>query len=379
MAEILEKLKYISEGGIEAFIFGMYDNISSGNLEICFYSDNAIESERYFKKIKNEAIKLYPPKRNYSKISPRPFRMFLKWTDFITLVRKNKFSVIHIHLTRPYDILYALAAKLGGAEKILCHSHASQRKDISIFENAFNPFLRLLAVSCTDKYAACSQAAADYMFPKKICKSHSWHLLKNGIDANAFVFDAAKRTAVRKQLKIDDKFVIGNVGRFALQKNHTFLLDVFLCLHQKCPNALLMLIGGGELEDSIKRKAHELKLDEFILFLGAAPAEKYYHAMDCFAFPSLFEGLGIAAIEAQAAGLKTLCSDGVPQEAKITALAEHLSLKSGAEAWADKLLEYNNGYERRDMSMEIKASGYDVKSTAEELEKIYIDLIKGDL
>ena len=120
-----------------------------------------------------------------------------------------------------------------------------------------------------------------------------------------------------------------------------------------------------------------LGLDSAVYFYGTTPnTSELYQAMDCFVFPSQFEGLGIAAIEAQAAGLKTLCSDTIPQEAQITDLMQYMSLADDTKRWAEKILSYNNGYKRRDMSVEIKKAGYDIVNSAKLLEDLYLECAK---
>lgn len=372
MITVLEKLKDITDGGIEAFVFGMLDNIQSGDVKISLYSDNPVKSQKYLKKIDTDSISHHSPSRDYTEIRLKPLRMLLKWNDFLRFIKKNQFDVVHIHLNRPYDMAYICAARLGGAKRLICHSHFAKRRDTGLLENALDPVFELLFGFCADDYIACSKTAAEYMFPKKIINAGKFNLLKNGIDIRKYSFDVKVRAAVRQRLGLKDKFVIGNVGRLALQKNHTFLLDVFSSLHGKYPNSVLLIIGAGELEDDIRQKAYKLGLKKSVLFLGAVSAEEYYSAMDCFAFPSLFEGFGIAAVEAQAAGLKTLCSTAVPPEVRITDLVDFLPLENGAEAWADRLLEYNDGYIRRNTSDEIRAAGYDIGNTAETLKEIYI-------
>ena len=174
-------------------------------------------------------------------------------------------------------------------------------------------------------------------------------------------------------MKVDNKFVIGNIGRFSIQKNHEFLLDIFNEVLKKNPNAVLLLIGDGPLENKIKEKTKNLGIEKSVIFYGTTSStNKLYQAMDCFVLSSLFEGLPIVLVEAQAAGLKTLCSDAITQEAKITGLLDYLPLSGTQEKWAEKILSYNDRYERKDLFKEVKNAGYDIKQSAKRLEEIYV-------
>ena len=203
---------------------------------------------------------------------------------------------------------------------------------------------------------------------------YDYTIVNNGIDTEKFVFDKQVRDKIRTGLKIENKFVVGHIGRFSYQKNHEFLIDIFNEVYKKNSNAVLLLLGCGELEKQIREKVHILGLDKAVIFNGTVSnANEFYQAMDCFVLPSHFEGLGIVAVESQASGLKTLCSDVVPKEAQITNLLEFMSLSDTAEAWAEKVLSYDNRYGRRDMSDEIKKSGFDIKYSAKQLEGLYFN------
>ncbi|MCM1524577.1 MAG: glycosyltransferase, partial [Ruminococcus sp.] len=245
-------------------------------------------------------------------------------------------------------------------------------KNVSSFKIKVRKFIndrckRLLSESDFIRLAS-SRAAADWMYTLK----YDFTVINNGIEIPRFIFRRETRDDVRSALGMENKFVIGHVGRFVYPKNHSFLLDIFKEIYSRNKNAVLFLVGSGSFERDIRKKADDLGIENAVVFYGAASnADQLYQAMDCFVFPSHFEGLGIAAVEAQAAGLKTLCSDTVPAEAQITDLLEYMSLSDTAEKWAEKILSYNNGYKREDMSEQIKNAGYDINQSAKQVEELY--------
>ena len=189
-------------------------------------------------------------------------------------------------------------------------------------------------------------------------------VLKNAIDSQNFIADADTRNEIRKELGLKDKFVVGHVGRLHPQKNHDFLIDVFAELKKKKPDAELILVGTGPLEEKVKSKVVEKGLSDCVHFLGnRKDMNRIYQAMDVFVFPSLFEGLGIVAIEAQAAGVPIVCSEGLPPETDITPIYRKLLLSDGAEKWANAALEMaQNPSAHTNMQKYVIDAGFDICS-----------------
>ena len=181
---------------------------------------------------------------------------------------------------------------------------------------------------------------------------------------------------MRKQLGIEDKFVIGHVGRFDVQKNHMFLLDVFSEILKKEKNSVLVLVGTGVLENQILQKIEKLCIRENVILLGARnDVHLIMQSFDIFLFPSLFEGLGVVLIEAQASGLRCYTSEGcVPQEAKVTNLLNYISLNKSSSEWANIIFEtyMNNETIRKDTRNELINAGYSVKDNIKWLEEFYL-------
>ena len=198
-------------------------------------------------------------------------------------------------------------------------------------------------------------------------------MLNNAINAKKFVFCREARQQMRNDLHLSDNtVVIGHVGRFVEAKNHLFLIDVFADVHRRNPDSVLLLVGDGELRPSIEAAIQENRLQDSVILAGVqSEVAPYYQAMDVFVFPSLYEGLPVSVVEAQAAGLHCCVSSNVPSDAAITDLVEFIPLEYGAERWAE--IAINRAQEpRENMLHAIQSAGFDVASTAKWLEDFYI-------
>ncbi len=365
-------------GGRSVITWNWYLNWDLKKLQIDFFSYD-MAPQNYKNTIETNGGKFYYMAGFYN--LPLLFRPIKKILSTFKLAKANSYDCIHIHCGNSIDaLIYYLACKFF-CKNIILHAHST-----NIDCNSTKPTLTLKLKQMLHKvchqlvrnqnmtYLACSISAANWMFSPKIFKSGKYSVIKNGIKISDFTFKEEVRKKIRGNLVIENKFVIGHIGRFAYVKNHIFLLDIFNEIYRKNSNSTLLLIGSGALESELKRKVHTLKLDEAVIFYGSTSnTYEMYQAMDCFVLPSHFEGLGIVAIEAQAAGLKTICSDAVPKEAQITDLLEYMSLSDSPKKWAEKILSYSNGYERKNMSNEIKLAGYDIAGSAKQLEELYIE------
>lgn len=293
------------------------------------------------------------------------------------LLRKNEYDTIHVHISsvKTRALIVPFLFKLYGGKTVIIHSHSTGidinkgNKKLALLKHGI---LKNILPLMTDEFLACSKLAGEWLYPKKYLEKVK--IINNGIDVEKFKFNLEKRNQLRKEMNLENKFVLGNVGRFSYQKNHEFLIKIFNEVQKIEKESVLLLIGNGELEEQIKEQVKELKLEDKVIFFGTTDkVEDYLQVMDIFPFPTRFEGLGIVAIEAQAAALKIIASDRVPEEAKLSDYFEYFSLDKTSEEWAEQILKYKNGYERKDMTEEIEKAGYSIKSSAKELEKIYLD------
>ena len=228
-------------------------------------------------------------------------------------------------------------------------------------------------------FLACSLGAAYWIFPKELVEHGAVEIIPNGIDASYFRFDGNKRESFRKELGITNELILGHIGRFQTQKNHEFLINVMRIVLANIPNAKLLLVGEGELKKHIKELIQEFGMDEYVIFLGERKdLDFFYSAIDVFLLPSLFEGFGIVAIEAQASGAKTILSDRVPKETNVTGEAVYLSVEDQTERlWAQEIaLSAISNKDvvdvRKDEWNNVIKDGYDIKELINRMEKVYL-------
>ena len=302
----------------------------------------------------------------------RNFDIVIKLYRFLK-THRNEFDIIHINSGALVQVLMcSVSARLATKSAVIVHSHNAVEKPLS--RKLIYSLLKPLFYRTADMYFACSNMAAQSMFPQGVLKRKSWKLIYNAIDVKRFGYNAEVRERYRKELGVSNKFVIGHVGRFNEQKNHTFLIRTFKEITERDSETVLLLIGTGELENQIKNMVNDLKIKDKVLFLGQrSDVNNLLQAMDCFAFPSLYEGLGMVLIEAQASGLDIIASDSVPiEETRITDQICYLPLD--IKAWAEEILRHKS-YERKDNASNVSEAGYDLIHATEKLKRYYFEAI----
>lgn len=286
-----------------------------------------------------------------------------KFKGMVNLFRKEKYDVVHVDASTPYDVMVALAAKVAGIRTIVLHSHNDDFQKSKPLRDAFMPLYKVIMLFAVTDYFTISEKAAQFMFPKSIFRKKKYQLVRNGIDTDEFLFSEEDRKKVRIELGVEDKVVVGHIGRFVYQKNHEFILRTFAEYHKTNPNSVLLLVGEGELLDSMKNLARELDVFDEVIFYGVThDVRKVLLAMDVFIFPSRFEGLGIAAIEAQANGLLTLCADSIVEEVNVT---DRFVRVHGWDSkyWAEQIAKNLKKSRKSDCKQQIIEAGYDIKKT----------------
>lgn len=283
--------------------------------------------------------------------------------------------IVHGHINNGAFVYLKEAHRAG--RKTLIHAHSSNfYTGIAHLAFSLGTYpLRNLA----DCYLACSEDACQGTFGKKIAQSGAWHLIKNGIDPAKYACSPETHEEAKERFQVQERPTFGHVGRFIEVKNHSFLLEVFAKVKNELPNAVLLLAGRGELEESTKQQAAELGLKDSVQFLGARDdIPDLLRALDVFIFPSINEGLSYAVIEAQASGAQCLISTGVPKMALITPQAQQLELTRGTEDWAITAAQaYRRAIaeDRHDRSREITDAGFNIAATVKKLEGLYIAML----
>ena len=223
------------------------------------------------------------------------------------------------------------------------------------------------------KYAtnlfACGQEAGDWMF-----SGNNYVILKNAIDTNLYKYSLKNSIAIKKELGLENKIVIGHVGNFTYPKNHNFLIDIFSEVLKINSKAVLLLVGGGTEKINIQEKVISLGLEDKVIFMGVRnDVNKLMQAMDVFVFPSLYEGLPVTLIEAQASGLPIIKSDNVSDQCILTDNVVSISIHKSANSWAKEISNFVDSFDRKDTSLEIINNGYDISSNAKWLENYYLN------
>ena len=263
-------------------------------------------------------------------------------------------------------------AKKCGVKVRIAHSHNLLTNDAKLttrlIHRCCRPKLNRVA---TDRFA-CGEEAGNSLYGRK----REFIIIKNGVDIDLFQTNEAQRLKVRNELGIDEKtIIVGSVGRLDTQKNYEFLLDVFAELLEICPNYRLLLVGTGEQEKALKYKSEQLHIDKSVVFYGASDnVPAMMNAMDVFVLPSIFEGLVLVLVEAQAVGLPCIASDRVPQEVNISNTIKFLPLEADKKEWVNNIIKLSSKGKYNNIKL-IKKAGYSINDAAEELKKWYISQI----
>lgn len=283
-----------------------------------------------------------------------------------TVIRKNHYDIVHVHGNSATATLELLTSKLCKVPKRIIHIHNSTSSHMFIHKMLMPVFQR----SCTHRIA-CSEKAAAWIF-----KPGTYKILNNAIDTKRYGFSEIIRNEYREKYNLKEQFVLCHVGKMNTQKNHSFLIKIFSEVVKKLPDARLVLVGDGDLRDEIKNLVKDYNIEENVIFAGmCSNVQDYLSMSDAFVFPSLWEGLPLSLVEAQASGLKCFASDKVTAEANVTKKVSYLSLDYSPAKWAEKIMAAY-GYDRRnecDSNIKsITSEGFNIYYNAEKLRSLYL-------
>ncbi len=360
-----------SYGGQEAFAINMYNKFDKRKFNIDFYTPF---------KCDNREIKSILSKNNdYIYFDGYEFDSKLRKKNYIRGLKKfikdHKYDIIHINSGSTFAL--AMGSKIVKKEsksKVVVHSHATGVK--SLRHTITNAYLNRY-FKYADYFIACSTDAGKFRFSTKIINRKNYMVIKNGIDIEKYKFNKDIRDEYRKKFDIaKDEFVIGHVGRFSSEKNHSFLIDLYSIIKKKYPKVRLMLVGNGQLYDDIHGQLKREDLLENTIILGKRnDVNKILQAIDLFVFPSIFEGLGIAAIESQISGLTTICSSEVPEQVKIIDRCYFIDLDNKDE-WLKTISNQIDKRVNRDYEKMHKITdGFDSAICASNLENVYTEIL----
>ena len=250
-----------------------------------------------------------------------------------------------------------------GIKKRIIHAHNSGN-ETSKLRGIFHYLNKTRLSQYATDYWSCSMVASEYFYNENIINSPKHHIINNAIQTKDYAFDEAVRNEIRKEYKLEDKYVIGHVGRFQYQKNHEFLVDVFNEYLKLDNKAVLMLVGQGEGEEAIRQKVADLGMTENVMFMGVrSDVNKLLQAMDIFVLPSHFEGLPLVLVEAQSAGLPCYVSkDVITKESDVTGNIEFISLDDGDKKWAQIIYDNKKSDDRNKYTQLVIDAGFDINT-----------------
>lgn len=346
-------------GGVEAVVMNYYRHIDRDKVQFDFIVD---EDSTY---VPEEEITSLGGRVFYISPYQHPVRYR---RELIRLIREQRWPIVHSHINT-LSVFPLSAAKKAGVPVRIAHSHSTMGKG-EFAKNMMKRVLRPFANVYPTVRFACSHYAGEWLFGKNA----DFTVIPNGIELDKFRFDPVIRQETRKELGIEgDVFLIGHVGRFMPQKNQAFLVDVLANVLPSKPNTMIAFVGDGPDKSAVQQHAEKLGIADHILFLGQrSDANRLYQAFDVFCLPSLYEGLGMVAVEAQVSNLPCLLSDTVPLEADVTAKSFFLPI-TNVDSWSKKLLTLS--FSNRSGQVSDNAEQYDIQRCAVWLLQKYESLV----
>lgn len=359
MIKILHIVTVMNRAGLETMIMNYYRNIDKSKFQFDFIVHRQ-ERGDYDKEIEKLGGKIY----RFPILNPFSITYRKKLYEFF---KKNKeYRIIHVH----QDCLSSIVlkeAKKAGVQVRIAHSHnANQDKN---WKYVIKKYYMRQIPRYANRLLACSKDAGDWMF-----RGNPYLIMNNAINAKNYQYNEKIRDLIRTEFNIEKNLVIGHVGRFNPQKNHFFLIDIFYEISKLNADVKLMLIGTGYQEKKIREKINQFNLNNKVIFIGNSNrVHDLMQAMDVFLFPSLYEGLPLTLIEAQASGLPIFISDTIPKDCIITDNIYVNSLEDDALNWAKKLLGVIKSFKRVDTRNEIRKVGFDIETQCRWLEDYYME------
>ena len=361
-------------GGMETFFINYYRTFDHSRVSFCFLTN--YPTIAFKEEIESNGDKVV----SVTKRSDNPIKNHFEMKKFFKGI-KDKFDVCYMMALDVANVDFLKYCKRAGINVRIIHSHNSDMKRPSAFKQFISIHLhernKKHIGSLATEFWACSNRAAKWLFPENL--DHKVRLIHNAIPVKEYTYNECIRKKVRDEFGIgNDVHIYGHVGRFMAQKNPSTLIDIFSKIIEVDDLALCWMIGDGPLRGQIEDRITKLGLKDKIILLGQrSNVPDLMQAMDIFVFPSLFEGLSLVMIEAQAAGLPILAADTLSTEHTITNTIRYYSLDMAPEQWADMAVNMLNSIPRKDRSEELKKAGYDIAVESSEIVNLCSGLIKG--
>lgn len=357
MIRVLQCVNNMHRAGLETMLMNYYRNIDRTKIQFDFLTHRPERSD-YDDEIESLGGRIYRAPRLYPQNYPAYFAYMKQFFK-----EHPEYAIVHSHIDA-MSYLPLLAAKRAGVPIRIAHSHSTSI-DLDL-KYPLKQCFRLLLPTVATHHLACGHNAGKFLFCNK-----DFQIIPNAIDAAQFRFCPKMREEKRKSLGLQEKFVVGHVGRFSYPKNHKFLIEIFFEVLKRNENAVLMLVGTGENEQEIQMKVQTLGIADSVLFMGSrSDVNELYQAMDVFVMPSLFEGVPLVGIEAQFAGLSCVFSDKVPEEVAFSNFCRFVRLEDPAEKWANMVIQWGDQNQRTSLTMDVR---FDIEHAHTVLENYYLD------
>lgn len=362
-ARVLEIIGKRPVGGVGTVMLNYQNYVNAEKVQMDYLIFGE-EPESFDESVKALGSKVY----TYPALSGSQMGRTKAYLEEFFAAHASEYDIVHLHAPNIAFLAFPIIAKYGIKHRII-HSHATLYAESKI-KAVRNKILWLLAQGKITDRIGCSKAAGDFLFGKE-----DFVVLKNAICYEDYLYDEGLRETVRKREQVTDKLVVGNVGRFSQQKNQTFLIEIFVKIKELYPNSLLWLVGDGETRSEIEEKIKEHHLEADVRLFGMVNNTKeLYQAMDVMVMPSLFEGLPMVGVEAQASGLPCVFADTITREVDVVG-CPYVSLEASTEEWANATIKMANAKGRRSYPTELDALGFNIKLEAKRLEELYLSKV----
>lgn len=366
-------------GGIESFLMQYYSHMdhSKVHFDFLFLTMNTLESLKDNPILIDSDIQCLGALKIKGNNLKDYLRLKKKLNEYI---KDKEYDVIHIHTGNVFGQAW-LAVFLQSNSIRVAHSHSTNRKLNANFKDYFTViiFNILKRIICyrNNYLLSCSNMAGEALFGKRGIKNNKYQIIKNAIDVKQYVFNSSKREIIRKNNNLQEFEIYGFVGRLSSEKNIDFLIEVFYEIHKNKRNTFLWIIGDGNIRVQLEYKIKKLGIVSSVYFWGERKdVPDLLQAMDALIMPSLYEGLSLVAIEAQAASLPVFASDSISKEHRITELIHFISLQLGQKIWAKKIIGYMNYKpDRINRTSQLEEAGYEINCAAKKYEAFYQEIV----
>lgn len=367
----MEKIKVLmlvtnlrKSNGVASYVMNYFNTIDKNKIQMDFALLQDV-STPYYKDIVAAGSKYY--------ILPSLSNPIKHYNKCAQIIKKGNYDVVHDNILLA-SIPLMIAAKKNHVPVRIIHSHNSKLGETRTREKR-NLFFLPILLRTSNAYCACSKKAAEAMFGSK-----GYTFVPNIVTEGKLIFSAERRADIRCKMGVDNKIIVGTVGRVAPQKNPIFALDVICETIKAIPNIEYWWIGSGPLDEAMKIEVKNRGLSDKVQLLGSRDdVPDLYNAIDVFFLPSLFEGLPVTSIEAQAMGLPSVISDSITDELVYTDLVKYVSLNSQIDKWVEAIRNQAERMPyRRSYIKELRESCFSEDMAGAMLLNLYSELISGN-